>query len=362
MIMATKIRYDWADFMRGLMMFMVVLYHSEVYYGNGHSWSWTFEPVFLSGFFFVSGYLFTRDITCLSIKEKSKHVFRAIVIPYFIWVLLLALPKILVGHAQPYQLTLDIITLRASWFVITIGVLQLIYSVILKTIPSIINIVISTLVLFLIGYGLVVMYRNSPSLIIDNPWLNSPELPNRLPICINLALVQSPFFAIGIIFRHYERKVMLDDFFSAKYLIFTFFAYSVLYIIIDHTYWKSSMCVGVDAYNNILLICLWSIIGIWTIMCLSKLIQYCRPINYIGKHSILFYFLNGGVLTIVSAIAKNVPFMNPENYGWQIVVAIIATAVMFPCVWFINKYIPVIAGNKNSFNNISKKLGLRINW
>lgn len=28
--MAYKVRYDWADFMRGLMMFMVILYHSEV--------------------------------------------------------------------------------------------------------------------------------------------------------------------------------------------------------------------------------------------------------------------------------------------------------------------------------------------
>lgn len=66
-------------------MFLVVLYHSEVYYGFGHSWSWIFEPFFLSGFFFISGYFFTRDITKVDFMSKFKQVFRAIIVPYFIF-------------------------------------------------------------------------------------------------------------------------------------------------------------------------------------------------------------------------------------------------------------------------------------
>lgn len=138
-------RYDWADFMRGIMMFLVVLYHSEVYYGPGHSWSWIFEPFFLSGFFFISGFLFTKDITKVDFKSKFKQVFRAIIVPYFIFVVMMALPKIALGHSNAQQIFIDIVMLRASWFVIAIAVMQLIYSVVL-CIKSSVGVLLSQLV------------------------------------------------------------------------------------------------------------------------------------------------------------------------------------------------------------------------
>lgn len=46
--------------------------------------------------------------------------------------------------------------------------------------------------------------------------------------------------------------------------------------------------------------------------------------------------------------------MNPDNYFNQFLVAVIATVVMFPCVRFINKYLPLLSGNKDSFNKLSK--------
>ena len=205
--MAASQRYDWADFMKGILMFLVILYHSEVYYGLGHTWSWVFGPFFLSGFFFVSGYLFTKDITNVSLKAKVKQTFRAIIIPYFIFVVLLAIPKVLIGHAMLKQIIIDILMFRASWFVIAIAVMQLLFAIVLKIKASIANLMCSTGVFFIIGYLLVLMYRDCPQWLMDNPWLYSTELPNRLPLCINLALVQSPVFALGILFRYYERMI-----------------------------------------------------------------------------------------------------------------------------------------------------------
>lgn len=360
--MAQVQRYDWADFMRGIMMFMVVLYHSEVYYGSGHTWSWIFEPVFLSGFFYVSGYLFTRDISKIDVNIKIKQVVRAIILPYFFFVTILALPKLIVGHAQLHQLLIDIIVLRASWFVITIAVLQIVYAVILKFKPTISFLIYSTLIMFVLGYAFVVMYRDCPSWILENPWLHSKELPNRLPICLNLALVQSPFFTLGIIFRHFENRVPHKLTASYTSLIFSIIIYLVFYVWLDHKYLDSSMCVVIDSYNNILLVFIFSIIGIWALMCLSIIVKTWRPFNYMGEYSILFYFLNGGALTIVSPIMKKISIMDPENYLNQIVVAAVATAFMFPCVWFINKYMLILAGNKDSFNKVSQKLGLKIKW
>lgn len=43
-------RMSWIDFAKGLLMILVFVYHSEVIYGNGKSWSWLFEMFFLTGF------------------------------------------------------------------------------------------------------------------------------------------------------------------------------------------------------------------------------------------------------------------------------------------------------------------------
>ena len=355
-------RYDWADFMRGIMMFLVILYHSEVYYGLGHSWSWVFEPFFLSGFFFISGYLFTKDITKVDFTSKLKQVLRAIIVPYFIFVIIMALPKIVLGHSSPRQIFIDIVMLRASWFVIAIAVMQLVYSVILCIKSSVKNIIVSTGIMFLLGYALVVVYRNLPDWFVENHWLHSKELPNRLPACVNLAFVQSPFFALGILYRHFEYRIPKYLIENKKYLIISLLLYIVMYIYIDHSYIGSSMCVVMNQYNNILFIFFIGLLGIWALMCVSFRIQNWKLINYIGRYSIVFYFLNGGALTIVSSLMKKFAFLNPDNYFNQFFVAVIATAIMFPCVWFINNYLPMLSGTKNSFNKLSKKLGLKIQW
>ena len=145
-------------------------------------------------------------------------------------------------------------------------------------------------------------------------------------------------------------------------LIISTILYVVLYLWIDHSYIGSSMCVATDSYNNILLIFLIGIIGIWMVMCISHKIGCWKPINYIGKYSLLFYFLNGGVLTLVSPLMRKLPFLDSNCFFNKFLVAVIATLLMLPMVWFINKYLSIITGNKESFNRISKRLGLNINW
>ncbi len=113
----------------------------------------------------------------------------------------------MVGHAEAKQLMIDILMLRASWFVIAVGVMSLLYAIILRICPSVRALLVGTTIMFALGYVLVLMYRNPPIWLTDNPWLHSKELPNRLPGCINLALVQSPFYLLGILFRRNETKL-----------------------------------------------------------------------------------------------------------------------------------------------------------
>lgn len=216
--------------------------------------------------------------------------------------------------------------------------------------------------MFLLGYALVVIYRDLPDWFVENPWLQSKDLPNKLSAYANLAFVQSPFFALGILFRHFENRIPKYLIENKKYLIMTLLLYIVMYIYIDYSYIGSSMSISTNHYNNILFIFFIGLLGIWALMCISFRVQNWKPINYIERYSILFYFLNGGVLTFVSPLMKKFAFLNPDNYFNQFLVAVIATAIMFSCVWFINKYLPILSGSKDGFNKLSKKIGLKIHW
>jgi len=353
-------RYDWVDFMRGIMMFMVILYHSEVYYGPGHSWSWVFEPFFLSGFFFISGYLFSRDKDLeIHFSSKLSQILRSIIFPYFFFTLAMALPKVLSGHGEINQLLIDIFLLRASWFVITLAVILLLFASYLRKRRTIIEIVIFTTILFILGYIIVLLYRLKPYWLMREPWLYSMAHPNCLPTCVNIAFVQSPFFLLGFLFRKYENIVTIQG--NKMKTLISFLLY-LAFVALDRTFIGSSCCVSIDGYTNIVLVFFYGIIGIVFLINFSKLVKKWMPINYLGKYSLLFYFLNGGALTIVSALIKKTALFNNTFYLNQILVTILAIVLIFPCVWFINKYIPILRGDKESFNRLSAKLGIKVRW
>lgn len=353
-------RYEWADFLRGLLMILVVIYHSESYYYTGYKWSWVYQPVFLSGFFFVSGFLFCHDIQQVCLKKKVKQVLRGILFPYFVFMLLMAAPKIMVGHAEAKQLMIDILMLRASWFVIAVGAMSLLYAIILKISPSEKALFVGTIVMFTLGYALVVIYRNPPFWLTDNPWLHSKELPNRLPGCINLAFVQSPFYLLGILFRRHETQ--FKKYLGKSYLIPVSFLYVVLWGIIDHCFIGSYAIVAIDSYKNIFLVYLYAMVGIWALLCLGYLVQCWAPINYIGRYSILFYFLNGGILTITAAILKRVPGLNSAHLYSQLICVLMAVGLLFIATFIITRWFPVLTGEKSAFNKWSERLGFRVKW
>lgn len=180
-------RSGWIDLIRGVLMCLVFLYHSEVFYGNGHIWNWLYEPIFLTGFFFISGYLFTSDWDSISIKKKWMQVLRGILCPYFLFMITFLLPKIIFLHYDWKLAIQDIYLLRASWFVIAIGVLQLMYAIPMKYFKKNSSFIIMSIFYGLIGYFFILLYRNLPFWFKENPLLYSKAMPGCLPACINLA-------------------------------------------------------------------------------------------------------------------------------------------------------------------------------
>lgn len=359
-------RQGWIDSIRGILMILVYLYHSDVFYGKGHIYSWIYEPIFLSGFFFVSGFLFISNWKKNNLNNKIKQVIRGILIPYILFMLAFLLPKIILLNYNWKETLSDILLLRASWFVISIGGLQLLYSVSIKYAKTVSNFIMISFIYAIIGYLCVLLYRNLPEWYINQPFLYSNAMPGCMPACINLTFLASPFFSLGILYRHYENKFSLGP--NLKVGILLGGAYFIL-IVIDHLYLSSSLSFASCVSNNPILIILYFCLSMSSLIMICKALSCNSFLEYIGSNTLIFYYLNILCLRISGMLYnKCFELLNLQNaripfeYINNIMVTLLAIIITFPMVYGINKYLPILTGRKDFYNKISKKLHLNISW
>ncbi|MBJ2183422.1 MAG: acyltransferase [Muribaculaceae bacterium] len=343
-------RKDWFDLARGILMVMLFVYHSEVYYGDGHSWSFLFSPFRMAAFFIISGYFFCRDWDTFDFSHKTRQVVRAMIVPYFVFTIVLLLPKPIIHGINAKQALLDILLFRASWFIIVIAVCQLVYGYFVHRKWSVLKVAIFTVLMFVLGYWSVLWYESNPDCLVDSPFLNSPIYNNRLPLCINIVLMIMPFFFAGMLLRKYERYIRFIA--DTKWMVLLCAVYLII-VITDHYTWNSDITMNVHMYRNVALVYIYAFFGAWLVMSVSKRIGRVGVLNYIGKNSIVFYFLNGAMLQITAAIVTRImklaPINNGGGYFMTIIVALVACAATIPVCWFINKYLPLIVGKKEAW-------------
>lgn len=235
---------------------------------------------------------------------------------------------------------------RASWFVVVIGLFQLVYAIVLHKNHSNIKLLIVTTIMFVIGYLSVFFYEDLPLWISNSAWLQSPMVPNRFPFCLNIALVMCPFFYLGIGYRQIEGRIKI----SFGGLVAIIAGY-IIVMIVDKQYIGSNITVAIHEYVNLPLVFLYGLLGTMVVVAISKRIYKFNIINYVGKHSILFYSLNGVALQFITKIANivtNSCKTNGRGYCDVILVAAIACTITFPVVWFISRYMPFLEGRKRN--------------
>ena len=78
-------RVGWIDFLRGISMILILVFHTEIYYKEYDVtpyYIYTTNAVVL--FYFISGYLYYRQ-GIFDFKKKIKTIVRSLIIPYFIF-------------------------------------------------------------------------------------------------------------------------------------------------------------------------------------------------------------------------------------------------------------------------------------
>ena len=112
-------RVGWIDFLRGISMIAILIFHTEVYYKEYDVtpyYIYTTNAIVL--FYFISGYLFYRqgELDCM---KKILSIVKSLVIPYFIFTTLIAVPKALLRQESIdwTETVSNILCGRASWFI-----------------------------------------------------------------------------------------------------------------------------------------------------------------------------------------------------------------------------------------------------
>ena len=288
-------------------------------------------------------------------------------IPYFLFMAAFFFPKLVFLDYGWKDTLMNILLLRESWFVIALGILQMLYALTMRYCKKLSAFLAVSAIYASIGYGFIYFYCDLPEWFVGNPLLYSAARPACMPACINLAFRFVPFFVMGILYRKFEGKLKLKGnilpglLLLAVYLVMVFWSHDLSERVPAY-----ADSIGFDYCMNLILF----LLVMPALLFLSKKVVAIGPLNYIGRHSLLFYYLNILMLRITDKALHLLDFDMPQyaafreslGYGNYILVSLIAVAATFPVVGLINKYLPLLTGKKEAYVRLCRKLNLRINW
>ena len=307
-------------------MLSILLDHTEIYYTGSNliPYDWYVSNVLIV-FFFLSGYLMYKQ-QGFSLKHKLTSIGHSLLLPYLLFTAVLALPKAFV-HGWSIDLKsvlLPILTGRASWFIATLIVSETVFSLFLwitrgKVIP-----------LFLLSFcalvGSVLLTKQST----DYAW------------CINNALQAVFFLCIGWFYQ--SRKEVFNRINTPLYTSFLFIS---LIIIKGYATCKGVHTMiypmGIDSYFLFFLDMLTSI---FLLVNICKQLLRCKLVEWVGAHSIVYYFVCGGVPLCLSLALEKVGLDYHGAYYSVLIAYALVCIVASGIVAIVYRYLPFMLGKR----------------
>ena len=316
-------RVGWIDFLRGISMILILVFHTEIYYKEYDVtpyYIYTTNAVVL--FYFISGYLYYRQ-GIFDFKKKIKTIVRSLIIPYFIFTTLIAIPKALIRQ-EPVDwinIALHILSGRASWFIAALIIGELIFGALLvKTRGKTLWLSIDVASCFIIYY--IIPFNQ------HNYWQWQD------------ALLTVTFMYSGYVFNQYKERFNTIN----RPLLSLFLLLALIFIKVYE--YDVDLPMRNIAIENVPLFLADSIVWLLLVTTLIKYIPRIRMIEWTGQHCIVYYFLAGGCPLIVSIIFNRIGFTY-EGYMYRYILATLFVYLMATgLTWLIYKYVPFITGKK----------------
>ena len=307
-------RFDWADRARGICMLAILLFHTEKYYAGEEIIPYAlYVDNALITFFLIAGYLFQSPEKPFSRRQKLLSVLRGIILPYLIFTAIIAFPKAWVHEDATLADTLTaILTGHASWFIAALAVAEVLFA-------------------FFISW-----WGHRPRLLgwmCAAPYLLIAAACQLLPQegwetsnlwCWHNALLMLPFIFMGYLCRKYPTVM-------EKWLQWPLFlALIAIELILKCIIGRHALLMTLQPIHvsSFALLFVDGMLGAMLIISLSMRLPRMRWVEWTGAHSLIYYFICGGVPLMVTRLLTSAGWPYHDNY-LQIVVA-------FICVWMIS--------------------------
>ena len=332
---ATPTRLTWADRARGLCMMAILLFHTEKYYAGEEIIPYAFyvNNVLIT-FFFISGYLFNNPEKAFSVRHKLLSVLRGIILPYFIFTAVIALPKALVHDDTTLIDTYtDVLTGHASWFVAALAVAEVIFAPLVnKWGHRMMTLGVWCVLPYLI---MAIAYH-----LLDNDRWSATNF-----WCWHNALLMMPFIFTGFVFRRHKEWMHLIQRPSIILLLV------IIEAVIKCTVWKQSLLLTCQPIHvdSFILFFADGIIGSLIIISICHHLPRLRWMEWTGKHSLIYYFICGGVPLLVTRCLTICGYPYHNNY-YMVIVAFMLVYVISTILSF---FILLIFKKENK--NLKKK-------
>ena len=278
----TKKYFEWIDLAKGLAMILVIFAHSMEWFSSDLGVKTFLLPLIYSFhiplFFYVSGFLFSKNI---SIGKFSKKLLKNFVLPYITFsVIIISLDAIKIYLLKSEDdivikdKIIDILTqehYNVLWFVAALMLIEITAYFICKIDNNKLLIVVAMLFV-VIAYG---YYK----------FINK-----MLPWCIDEVIYAMPFFLLGYVTKKSDnQEKLLEIKYSPIYLILGVGA-NIINLMIN----KSVRYVNMFKcdFGNIFLFYISAIFMLLFVLSLCKKIGSINFLNYIGKNSLVYYALH----------------------------------------------------------------------
>ena len=305
-------RIRWIDFLRGISMIVILVFHTEVYYKEYDVtpyYIYTTNAIVL--FYFLSGYLFYREGEFDYIK-KIKSIVKSLVIPYFIFTSLIAIPKVLLRQESIdwIEIVFNILSGRASWFIAALIVGELILmALLLKTHGKTLWLSIDVFLCFIIYYF--IPYNE------HNYWQWQD------------ALLAVTFLYSGYLYHQYK-----DYFHTINKPLYSILLLLILIFIKVYEY-HIDLPMRNIAIESAPLFLADTVVWLLLVTTFIKYIPRCKIIEWTGQHSIVYYFLCGGCPLIISMLMNKIGIPYNSNLYRYLLTLLLVYLLITALTWII---------------------------
>ena len=321
-----KQRLNWIDVSRGIAFLMVIYSHLE--YKNDFLMHF-FSPVFLTTFFFVSGYLYKEGC---SFKQVLEQRTRTLLLPLFI----LGYGLIVLNQIVTFNEAIPLIDRikgllyqngqnQLLWFIAALYMYSLLFYWVEYWSKTIKKLLVVSLALFVLNVAYSI-------------WLDGPQIPWH----VASAGFGCFYMGLGKAYKQYERKI--DALMLRKILLLCLAMYITILC-----FYHESISFGGSKYilDSLLITSLGLLICVYT----SKwILNYNRFLLFVGANTLFYFAFHGKVYSLLQIVIERLFVMGGIEHSFILDICIglfitfLDALILIPFAMFVNKYIPQVLG------------------